>query len=167
MRCKTSMVIRVSGVVVSRCFAWNARASVSSNPFRWPCNTIGLFSRLDLQGSVEIILALQSRAGFPRAIRECQILISGQAQHFERFARRCNAIFRDRRSTVELCVQISWQVQHFRAFRARGRRSPFQLACRFRGRRSTLMGRVALAVVWCAFGDWVGRIALAVARCTF
>ena len=30
MRCK-SIVIRVSGVVVLRCFAWNARASVSSN----------------------------------------------------------------------------------------------------------------------------------------
>ena len=30
----------------------------------------------------------------------------------------CNVIFRDRRSTLELCVQISWQAQHFRAFRA-------------------------------------------------
>ena len=55
--------------------------------FRRPCRTIGSFSRL--RKSVEILLALQSRASFPRAVRECQILISVQAQHLERFARRC------------------------------------------------------------------------------
>ena len=55
--------------------------------FRWPCRTVGSFSRLQVcKKSVEIILALQSCACFARAMRECQILISWQAQHFERFA---------------------------------------------------------------------------------
>ena len=75
--------------------------------FRWPCRTIGSFSR------VEIILALQSHASFPRAMRECQILISWQAQNFER-----NIISRDRRNTFEPFMQISWQARHFRAIRA-------------------------------------------------
>ena len=42
--------------------------------------------------------------------------ISWQAQHFERFACRCNAIFRDRRSTLEICAQISRQAQLLRLF---------------------------------------------------
>ena len=45
----------------------------------------------------------------------CQIMISWQA-HFERFACRCNVIFRDRRSTLELFVQIPWQAQHIKHF---------------------------------------------------
>ena len=105
---------------------------------------------------------------FWRYRRDCQFLISWPAQHCERFACRCNVILRDGRSTFELCVQISWQARHFRAFVA-----GFQLARRFRGRRSTLRGRgsrCGAARIWrlqsepC--GVWVGRIALAVARCT-
>ena len=61
------------------------------------------FPRMSLQickKSVEIILALQSRASLPRAMRECHTLFSWQAQHFTRFACCCNVISRDRRSTL-------------------------------------------------------------------
>ena len=89
-----------------------------------------------------------SDAAVPRefscAMRECQSLISSQAQHIQRFACRCNAIFRDRRSTLKLSAQISWQAQYFKAFR--GRRSTVKLACRFRGRRSTLGGVESLSL---------------------
>ena len=120
MRCK-SIVIRVSVVVGLRCFAWNARASVSSNVVRWPCLKISSFSRL-----LSFKKSVQSRTSFPRAMRECQTLITWQAQHFERlhvaltsfFVRgatvsSCSCRFRGRRNTLELAVQISWQAQYF------------------------------------------------------
>ena len=104
MRCN-SIVIRISEGVVFRCFSCNARTSVSSSVvFVGPVVQSARFH--DCKKSVEVILAPQSRASFPRAVRKCQILISWQAQLFERFACRCNVIFRDRRSTLELCVQI-------------------------------------------------------------
>ena len=78
-------------------------------------------------------------ASFPRAVQECQILISWQAQLFDRFACRCNVVFRDRRSTLEFFVQISWQAQHFGAFRADFVAGAVLLR-RCPGRRSTLGG---------------------------
>ena len=121
--------------------------------FRWPCRATGSFSRLQIcEKSVEIILALQSRASFPRVVRACQILISWQAQHCERFACRCNVIFRYRRSSLELFVQISWQAQHFRAFRA-----VFVAGAVLSSLHADVVAGAAL---------WAGRVALAAARCT-
>ena len=95
---------------------------------------------------VEIILAPQSRASFPHAMRECQILISWQAQHFEPSACRCNANFRDRRSTLEL-FEILRQAQRFRAFRA-----AFVAGAALSSLRADSVGGAALSL---------GRVALA------
>ena len=84
MRCKCSG-IRVSGVCFEVC------CLECSQAFAGVLFSLALsynrlvFTTADLQ---DIGQALQSRASFPRAVRECQILISWQAQHFERFAFR-------------------------------------------------------------------------------
>ena len=77
---------------------------------RWPCRTIGSFSQLQIfKKSVEIILALQFRASFPRAMRrvsnsDCvagafctlpSFFVTGAALS------SCSCRFRGRRSTLE------------------------------------------------------------------
>ena len=95
----------------------------------------------------EIILALQSHASFPHAMRECQILILSLLHV------AVTRFFNDRRSTLELFVQISWQAQHFRAFRA-----DFVAGAALSSLRADFVAGAALSL---------GRVALAAARCAF
>ena len=137
-----------------RCPAWQGRDSVCAGAvFVGPVVQSARFHdcRFARNRSKSFWRYSPALVSFPRAVRECQSLISWKAPHFERFACRCNVIFRDRRSTLELVVQISWQ--HFRAFRA-----DFVAGAVLSSLRADVVAGAAL---------WVGRIALAVARCTF
>ena len=99
---RRAIVICVSGVVVLRCFAWNARASACSSVI-----FVGPVVQSARSGEFDIC---QSRSN--------SFWHHSPALILDTRCKRVEVGFRDRRSTSRFLGQISWQVQYFKAFRA-------------------------------------------------
>ena len=161
LRCK-SIVIRVSGVVVLMCFAWNARASIfSSVIFVGPVVQSARFHNFRFERNRSKSFWRYSPVLVFRMRRES---VKFRFRGRRSILSRCNVIFRDRRSALKLFVQISWQAQYFRAcvqisWQAHHCGWVKSLSL-WRGAHFEIARRTLCAL-------WVGQIALAVARCTF